>query len=182
MQWPAFVKLHAIKPDLVIPVNSPWPLYPPFWQAHPEKRGGTVSGGQPITLQAERHDAGTGTIYFDVGARCGASRYLGLEMDIWRERPGNATVSWGQPGSFDANRSLTRFYPAGDATLQFAFKRNAMDHAVKVEATQGVDDSSTLRSLEPFRQPLEQAGFFVPKATPPGGEFRLHETRLFCLE
>lgn len=42
MQWPAFTKFQKIRPDIVIPINSPWPVYPPLWNVQIRKSGAEV--------------------------------------------------------------------------------------------------------------------------------------------
>jgi len=187
LQWTAFVKFREIKPDLLIPVNPPMPIYPPIGRAL-KMIGNADSAPQtppnPILLDPQQLGAsppatGAGpTIYFDISDYCVTSNYLALEIDIWRSRMGWAIVRWGRPGHFDSDRSLERFYPDGASVMQFAFRRDLSDYLIRFDPSDGAEPTQIINNI---REPAARLGFIVAEATQPGGDVKIEAVRLFCL-
>ena len=202
LQWTAFAKFQKVEPDLVIPINSPLPIYPPdaHVQIAKEVANAAVRGRlarKPIILDSHRSDVtvdpmrrgdshsgagGSPTLSFDIGNYCVTNRYLALEIDIWRARMGFAKVHWGHPGGFAAQNSLERFYPAGPVTMQFAFRRDIADSTIEFDPALGVKDSAIVRTLMQDANAPVDPKITVATVTPPGGQVEVKEARLFCLE
>jgi len=211
MQWTAYAKFQKIKPNLVIPINSPVPIYPPDPYVQIAKNGveDSVRTGvraKSITLDPQsnvemvaparsddapsiRHaDVHTPMLPFDISNHCVTNRYLALEVDIWRERMGSAKVYWGKSLNVSPDKSLERFYPAGFVTMQFAFHREVSDSVIGFYPALGVRDSPVVRTLAKYMQEAKEASTpFDPKITvaaltPSGGQFKIKAVRLFCLE
>lgn len=200
MQWTAFVKFHSIKPDILIPINASLPMYPPV-HARTKNAGngaknlGNVDGpillypqhDRPSSLVAhDRQGAVTippeqgPSVYFDIRSYCPNSKYLALEIDIWRSRMGWASVYWGHLAGFSSERSLRRFYPSGAVTMQFAFRRRISDDIVRFYPAEGVADSPVVRTVNlPW---MRRPGTIMAEPTRPGGELKVSEARLYCLE
>lgn len=200
LQWIAYSKFQRVKPGLAIPINPQWPMYPPFWNVRGKEVGdSTTARGDEyhrlISIGAERADgefdpqADVGgekvtARYFDIREYCTESNYLALEVEIWRSRMGWARVSWGEPGLFDSSKSIERFYPEGFSVMQFAFRRDLSDFLVRLDPAEGVEDSGALSWLSrpKVKQVFENYGVTVAHRTKPGGEAKIREIRLFCLE
>lgn len=202
LQWTAYARFQKIRTDLLIPINPPWAVYPPFWSAQLGRKNSTIEGEpkadsyflvtpetSPLNSYGTRPDDTVSdseaphSIYINVDKRCPMSRYLALEIYIWRSRMGWARVSWGTLGNFDIKHSLERFYLDGSTIMQFAFRRDVSDEIVKIDPTEGVPDSPFLRQMEApgFKEFLSYHGVVGGAVTAPGGEFRIEEIRLFCL-
>lgn len=59
-------------------------------------------------------------ISFDIGERCSHARYLGVEIHITRPEGGWVQLFWSESEKYSEHQSLRRYYPAGDAAVQFA--------------------------------------------------------------
>jgi hypothetical protein len=202
MQWTAFAKFGHIKADLVIPINPQLPIYPLAWTVDLKKGAAESSAIQipkPILLTPQsgqihrkvdpsdgasfRETQADRALYFDIKNDCAMNKYLALEVDIWRARMGWARLHWGKPGTFDSERSLTRFYPGGSVVMQFAFRRDTSEHLLKLDPVEGVTDLAFARfSQRVSRGVPPPAGVTVAEPTQPGGEMRISEVRLFCLQ
>lgn len=199
IQWAAYTEFQKIEPNVLIPVYPSLPVYPPLWHAKLKSSVGDNSVSLavrrptilvPLSGVSEEIDpatdskpstsaAATGrTLRFDIKDRCATSAYLALEVDVWRSKMGWARVSWGRPGSFNDERSLRRFYPEGSALMQFAFRRDLADYMVRLDLTEGVDESES-RMVKNLL--LGTSGTTVGVPTAPGGETMINEVRLFCL-
>lgn len=206
IQWAAYTKFQRIRNDLVIPINPAWPVYPPFWHVQlkgmKDRNKSSEAVSMPVVLRPGRGfefggtasnvaagapyvEAGS-TIYFDIKNACSKSTYLGLEVDIWRSRIGWARVSWGESGRFAAERSLRRFYPHGSVVMQFAFRRDLSESVIRFDPTEGVPESEVRTFDHPFVRNfvsyLTRSGVLIGEATKPGGDIKLREARLYCLE
>lgn len=203
-QWLAYAKFQRVRPNLVIPVNPPWPIYPPLHNVHLNKIdeiGNGRKGTSALILVASSDDSSTVERnnsmnnvssagipqYFDITTRCTASRYLALEIDAWRSNMGWARISWGSPGDFSTKRSMERFYPAGPTVMQFAFRRNTSEYIIRFDPAEGVPESEAVLMIhspvnDNFRRLLATQGAITGHATDPGGEVRINEVRLFCLD
>lgn len=194
LQWTAFTKFREINPNIAIPLNPSWPVYPPIWRVEFKSSGVTDAASiraaaiflDPKQIKwetkADDFEAKTGSrLYLDIENHCATHRYIALEVDIWRSRMGGAKVYWGQPGRFEPERSLERFYPDGASVMQFAFRREMSDTLIRFQPTEGVAESSLVRSLSPYRQSVAPSGMVIGEPTMPGGEVRIDAVRLFCL-
>jgi hypothetical protein len=206
MQWSAFAKLQRIEPDIVIPINSPWPTYPPIWNVQVRKVRLAATAGDhvkpnPILLSPRQSNADGDppnmerselirnfppempTLRFYIGNYCVKTRYLALEIDIWRSKMGAARIYWGQWDHTDTNKSLDRFYPAGAVTMQFAFRRDISDSTIELQPALGVPQSAIVRTLRYLKSKNGSSlGITVAEPTSPGGKVALKEVRLLCLE
>jgi hypothetical protein len=190
LQWTAFTRFREIRPDVAIPVNPVWPVYPPLFSVDSVLVG--VGDGvlrkadAPILLRDRESMAGGGAVktnkslVFDIERYCVTSRYLGFEIDIWRSRMGWARLSWGPPVHSEPHGSLERFYPDGEYTMQFAFRRDLSDSVIRLDPSEGVDEA-VVQTLSPLREPLRKSGVMLAEPTEPGGEVRVDAVRLYCL-
>jgi hypothetical protein len=208
MQWNAFARFHRLQPDIVIPINSPWPIYPPLWRIQlkslADTPGEDVASAAAIQLQPQqvapadasltmvngewivRSERGRDpALQLNVAKHCRASRYLALEIDLWRADMGLARVTWSRlDGAENVAGSLERFYPGGRSVMQFAFRRNPDEAQIWLHPAAGVADSAFVRqfaSVQVSSGSLGVPGLFA-KPTPPGGEARIRSIRLFCLD
>ncbi|MBM0108886.1 hypothetical protein JM946_29500 [Steroidobacter sp. S1-65] len=204
LQWTAYAKFQKLKPDLVIPINPQWPLYPPLWTAQriEDDEGELGSGdGAYIRLTSKETKYGEagleylresapsaklalGPIYFDIRDYCVTSNYIALEIKIWRRDMGWAKISWGTPGSFESRKSLERFYLEGYSLMQFAFRRARSDYLIRLDPAGGVPNSGALRFLNQpdIKSFFSRFGTIAPNQIDPGGEAKIEEARLFCLD
>lgn len=203
MQWLAFASWQKVKPDLVIPINAPYPVYPPGSFVHVSQRSATRHPDdgntiKPILLSAPIRDsveiqagrenfdgqpAHKGPVLeFDITRYCAQTNYLALEIDLWRERLGSAQVYWGRAEEMSDEKSLERFYPAGNVTMQFAFHREASDRVIRLFPASGVPDSALVRTMEQGLKRWPHSGLVFGVPTPAGGQVKINEVRLFCLE
>jgi hypothetical protein len=203
MQWLAFASWQKVKPDLVIPINSPYPVYPPGSSVKISQLSATSHSNdgnkiKPILLSAPIRDsleiqagrenlngqsAHKGPVLeFDITGHCAQKNYLALEIDLWRERLGSAQIYWGRPDEMSDEKSLERFYPAGAVTMQFAFHREASDRVIRLFPALGVPDSALVRVIDQYIKPWPDSGIVIGEPTPAGGQVKINEVRLFCLE
>jgi hypothetical protein len=205
MQWIAFSRFQKIRPDLIIPINSPYPIYPPdpyvqIAKGEPNGSIGNAAEAAPIiliplratdlraVLRSDKTLSVPSVVSFDIKKYCAVTRYIALEVDIWRERMGSAKVYWKSGRNMVSEKSLERFYPAGFVTMQFAFRKDATDSHIDFYPALGVGDSAVVRKLAQWQQDLREMGqpldskTTVAQPTPAGGEVRLKEVRLFCLK
>jgi hypothetical protein len=208
MQWPAFTKFQKIKPNLIIPINSPVPVYPPSPSVQINKQSaaghvGDDAKAKAILLSAQtrasvereavdRNPGGQSpdkdpVFEFDITKYCVQRSYIALEIDVWRERMGSASVHWGRPEEMSDDKSLERFYPAGPATMQFAFRRDLSDSLIEFYPALGVKPSAVVRTFakamqDPKIKASPDPAITIAAMTPPGGLVKLKEVRLFCLE
>jgi hypothetical protein len=199
LQWIAFTRFWKADSSVKIPVNPPWTIWPPLWEVSiPGKQTrSTLSRPiQPLILDLRHvtssnsqleveHDGirvsseESPAIIFNLQNRCGADRYVALEIDVWRSQPGWSRTYWSSDGRFEAAKSLGRFYMDGDAIMQFAFRRSPSDTQIKVDLMLGVA-RSRLQDLADQGPPLFPP-LTVPPPTAPGGTARVKAARLFCL-
>jgi hypothetical protein len=203
LQWVAFAKFHAIKPEIAIPTNGALPVYPPLNAVFAKREHAfsdasiaayEISPSQPYQsadLASGANASGSTysanfnpAVHFDIGNYCAEDKYLALEIEIWRARMGWASIYWGKLGNFEPKRSLRRFYLDGHTTMQFAFRRDIGDQGIRFHPAQGVSDSAVVHTLHNygFEEWLARAGITVAVPTEPGGEFRIDRVRLFCLQ
>ena len=187
MQWTAFAKFQEIKSDLVIPINSPLPIYPPEPFVQISRRAEVRESSFVLTPGLQSAALGP-TLQFDIGKYCPTNKYIGLEFDIWRERMGAARVNWTDGRSVSSEKSLDRFYPAGPVTMQFAFRRDISDSIVEFYPALGVADSRVVRTFTKLRSEAKGTdtslypGATFAERTPAGGKVKIEQTRVFCLE
>jgi len=203
LQWLAHAKLHELRPDAFIPVNPDWPMYPPLCRVEVPGPASHVTedlSRRTVTLHPQRAhfmrhddrdwviDAGeTNTMLeFAIGEHCLGHDYLALEVDAWRSKSGDATLYWKDVGSPDRDEgSLVRFYPAGEITMQFAFRRAEQDDTLWLYPSAGVVNSTVVQEFARMSLPYVKHGkvtSIVARATPPGGEIRIRSVRLICLD
>lgn len=192
MQWTAFAKLQSVRPDTLIPINAPLPMFPPLY-VQPKQPSmsyrespGTIDS-IPLVPQYISSPAVGDTpsvrsplAYFNLADHCKRSEFLSLEIHLWRARMGWASVSWGQPGSLDSRRTLKRFYPSGATVMQFAFRRRLSDSLVWFFPAEGVPPSSIVKAVNALKDTLP-LGTVVGVPTSPGGEVRIERVSLLCL-
>lgn len=177
MQWIAFTKFQKIKPDLLIPINSALPVYPPLSvQVTETVASDNLSNGILLDVAPL---ASSRSLELPISKYCDKSNYIGLEIYVWRSRMGYAAASWGRAASFDSNRSLRRFYPDKDAVMQFAFYRDLSDDLVRLDLAQGVAASAVVRTLNNAQTESVRV---VAKPTAAGGSVRIDRIILFCLQ
>jgi hypothetical protein len=204
MQWTAFTKFHDIKPDLTIPINSPLPAYPPMDFVKITKRNPSVSPADSTGLELlyvrpttgrEAHATATAgaefafhaadatsAVYFDISRACVGQPYLGVEIRVWRSRMGEAMISWEPMKTYPIrDNSLKRFYPEGDVTMQFAFRRNLDDSVITFQPALGLEDSAFLSLVRRYQDFFNKAGISVGRPTESGGDVNIRGVRLFCL-
>lgn len=216
LQWVAFSKFQKIRPSLIIPINAALPTYPPFAhvqivQDNERKADGIGLRRDPLYLsvdlrassadrldvkgdQAYLSSAGkTPSLSFNLRDYCEGQEYLAIEVDIVRSRMGLAQLFWGRPGEYTSAKSLTRFYPAGSITMQFAFERSPADRWVRFDPAKGISDSVAVRRnagvaewQDKSPENSEIKRFFPPmtgaEPTEPGGDVEINAVRLFCLD
>jgi hypothetical protein len=67
-------------------------------------------------------------LLFDIPIFCKKSPYIGLEILLDREKGGHGQIFYAKTESmFSEENSMIRNYPAGNATMQFAFKNNNIE-------------------------------------------------------
>lgn len=202
LQWVAYTRFQKIRPELVIPISPPWPVYPPVWNVRLGEADSThmevdvhvlrsVETKRPVVDSGDARGLHIGmeghTIQFSIEEHCAKSPYLALEVDVWRSQMGWARVAWGSRAGFKPKDFLERFYPAGHTRMQFAFGRSLDDSVIRLDLAEGVYESEVLRTLHsaPFKWLREGLmsgpGMVLGQVTDPGGEVRLGEVRLLCL-
>lgn len=206
-QWIANAKFQKMKPDLIIPINPPWPIYPPLWNVQLNRArshsNNVVPHSAPILLDWSKdlsmpasggHEETPGAttpeavraLYFDISKHCATSPYVAIEIDAWRSQMGWARLSWGESEDFGQERSMEKFYPSGSVVMQFAFHRRTSDHLIRLDPAEGVPDSQALQMLHSsanssLRKSLSRNGVTIAHLTSPGGEFVIQKIHLYCL-
>ena len=79
-------------------------------------------------------------------------------------------------------KSLERFYPRGAVTTQFAFHHEASDRVIRLFPALGVPDSALVRVIEESIKNWPDSGIAIGEPTRAGGQVKINEVRLFCLE
>jgi|GEM_PF-6557404 len=208
MQWSAFVKFQKLIPDLIIPINPAWAIWPPLWTVQvAADRSNLQTKAVPIYLSitnAKSTDLESVTaedglfvssekrspmVEFSLENHCSGRQYLAVEVDAWRSKPGWVRLYWGGQRGFSERRSLKRFYPDGDVTMQFAFQRGFSDTALRLDLMEGVGRwllqdwvRKWLRRYPDFLEENFGHPTLVPPPTEPGGQARIKQLRLYCLD
>lgn len=200
LQWVAFNKFREAKPSIAIPTNPTWAMWPSYWEVKvPNKAAPRRSRIEPIQLDlAQLRSPNSALVYYDghvqvssparspriiisLGNRCGGVEYLALEVDVWTSSPGWTRLYWSNAAEFTTTESLSRFYPAGTTTLQYAFRRDPPVRTLRLDLLGGVERWLMQDWAKKTRESILHASM-VPPPTPPGGEARIQNLRLFCLE
>lgn len=203
LQWAAFTKFQRLKPDLEIPTNPPWAIWPPVWfvkASHEHSVPKEEHSARPITLDIfslkgrsstlERRDhyvlaslpESDPVISFSLGGNCVGKRFLAIEVDVWRSKPGWAVLYWGGAKGFSKANSLRRFYPSGDVTMQFAFRREVSEADMGLQLMGGVEKWFMQELVKKDRDSVPDIENAVPQPTAAGGLAAIKAIRLFCLE
>lgn len=197
LQWVAFTKFQKVNPNLVIPTNPPWAIWPPVWYVNTGV-GGADGGAdeykmEPIRLDlhevtsdhiAVSSDSGEVSVFsehtspeidFGLKDNCQGEEYLAVEVDVWRSKPGWARLYWRGSEGFSEQKSLSRFYMDGDVTMQFAFRRDISESSLRLDLMRGVDQWL----MQEWAR--NHPSLTAPPPTPAGGQAKIKNIRLFCL-
>lgn len=139
LQFKAFAEFAKIKSDVLIPISPQWEAFP-SWHIRLSNNSSRQNGKSvdSILLGVEEakilnvlgsDESGFNSInedsqfIFDINDKCRNARYLGVEFHIDRPEGGWVQLFWSESENFSEQQSLRRYYPVGDATVQFALPR-----------------------------------------------------------
>jgi len=138
LQFKAYVEFARIKSDIFIPIQPKREAFP-SWSIHLSNRSESLNKKSADQISLGLEDANMLNIInskdgfsslnkdpqltFGIGERCSHTRYLGVEIHITRPEGGWVQLFWSERGNFSEPDSLRRYYPAGDAVVQFALPR-----------------------------------------------------------
>jgi hypothetical protein len=201
LQWIAFTKFQQVIPNLMIPTNPPWAIWPPVWfvkieneiRSNPSRAGESWEIPLDVVYKKENNinlknikngmyivsERESPAIFFASEDKCRESKYLGLEIDVWRSKPGWTRLYWGSGSGYSEKKSLNRFYPSGNVKMQFAMERESTDRYFKLELLRGVD---RWRMQDWAKEHENDKSFFVPPSIEPGGIAKIKRIDVFCLK
>lgn len=131
LQWEAYTKFSEVNPNLVIPISPIIEEYP-GWSMMPHDRYVMNEIKEVPTLINL-----PSTSIIDISSYCKDISFIGLELDIKDNTKGFVTVYWSSnTKSFSHEKSLRLYYPNGNVTMQFAFKRQPNDIYIKIQDNQ----------------------------------------------
>lgn len=139
LQFKAFVEFAKFKNNVLIPIQPQWEDFP-LWHIRlpdyldrlnnrsvdaillglAEAKMLNITNSTEIGFNSLNDDP---QIIFNSEKKCIYNRYLGLEIHITRPEDGWVKLFWSESENFSEQQSLRRYYPAGDATVQFALPR-----------------------------------------------------------
>jgi|WetSurMetagenome_2_1015567.scaffolds.fasta_scaffold18347_2 hypothetical protein len=138
LQFKAFSEFAKVKTDILIPIHPQWEAFP-SWHIHLPVDSNHLNKKVVDAILLTPEEAKTRNIiyskdglisfnenpqlFFDIGEKCKHSRYLGMEIHINRRESGWLHLFWSEDEIFSEHQSLRRYYPAGDAVVQFALPK-----------------------------------------------------------
>jgi len=147
LQYRAYVEFARIKSDVFIPIQPQWNDFP-LWSIYlPDNSKHLKKTIDVIELSLAEANMlnikGANDKYlennfislnddpqvtFRIGKVCANALYLGMEIHTARPEGGWVQLFWSETEGFSENNSLRRYYPAGDAIVQFALPRKNVQY------------------------------------------------------
>lgn len=154
MQFKSFVYFAQVHPDLSIPIRPErqWNIHliqkrKPFPELNP------ISLTIPPTSSRQNLDENSQSyILFNIENQCPSAKHIGLTIEMTLKTELYISLGWGEPGQFKSENTLTRIYPAGKVTVEFA--------------------------LPTGNKSLKNLSF---KTSSPPASYTLHDAKLYCL-
>jgi len=140
LQFKAYAEFSRIKSDVFIPLEPQLEDFP-SWHIHLPENSDRLNRKSVDAISLNLEDAKMLNIMgsdekhqkngfislnedpqisFDIGERCRHASYLGVEIHITRPDDGWVQLYWSESEKYLEHQSLRRYYPAGDAAVQFA--------------------------------------------------------------
>jgi len=133
LQFNSFVNFAKYNSSVLIPINPQQANFP-GWHirllAHSKSTDSYLTPFSDLHTQKDikindfaselNHDS---NMVINIQDQCLKSSYIGIELEVNRSEEGAAQIYWSSNTQFVDSQSLHRYYPKGNATMQFAFPR-----------------------------------------------------------
>ncbi len=151
LQYHAYAAFSKVKNELNIPINPVWATHPGWYIRSIVDKPNIEPLFELIEVDLSSLDVLSAKKYLNKGVlvikptnndsqinlpkvtQCKSSKYIGVEINLYREIEGWAQLFWGTNLGFSETRSIRRYYPKGNVTMSFAFEIESTPLILRVD-------------------------------------------------